>query len=77
MWHVPTCTPLLVSLALRTPLPDSPVHAATAEYIQKRGRENVTTEEIVRAIRPEGRASVPDSVKAELLAEIKKFIMNI
>lgn len=39
-----------------------------AEYIQKRGRENVTTDDIVRAVRPEGRSLVPDAVKAELLA---------
>mmetsp|Transcript_30678 Transcript_30678/g.78377 ORF Transcript_30678/g.78377 Transcript_30678/m.78377 type:complete len:110 (-) Transcript_30678:919-1248(-) len=44
------------------------------EYIHKRGRDNVTTDDIVKAIRPEGRASVPDAIKAELLAEIKKFI---
>ena len=48
-----------------------------AEYIAKRGRESVTTEDIVRAIRPEGRATVPDAIKAELLVEIKKFILSI
>mmetsp|Transcript_36491 Transcript_36491/g.81233 ORF Transcript_36491/g.81233 Transcript_36491/m.81233 type:complete len:108 (-) Transcript_36491:3592-3915(-) len=47
------------------------------EYLQKVGRENVTTDDIVRAIRPGGRTSVPDSVKAELLAEIKKFILSL
>lgn len=46
------------------------------DYINKRGRDNVTTDDIVKAVRPEGRASVPDAVKAELLAEIKKFINN-
>ncbi|KAG2445432.1 hypothetical protein HXX76_000052 [Chlamydomonas incerta] len=47
------------------------------EYVARKGRETVTTEDIVRAVRPEGRARVPDSVKAELLAEIKKFILSI
>ncbi|KAG2484706.1 hypothetical protein HYH03_016534 [Edaphochlamys debaryana] len=47
------------------------------EYVAKKGRDQVTTDDIVRAIRPEGRATVPDSVKAELLAEIKKFILSI
>lgn len=47
------------------------------EYIHKRGRSNVTTDDIVRAVRPEGRALVPDSIKAELLSEIKRFILNL
>jgi enhancer of yellow 2 transcription factor len=47
------------------------------EYIARRGSEQVTTDDIVRAVRPEGRARVPDSVKAELLAEIKKFIQSL
>ncbi|PNH06544.1 Enhancer of yellow 2 transcription factor [Tetrabaena socialis] len=47
------------------------------EYVARKGREAVTTEDIVRAVRPQGRATVPDSVKAELLAEIKKFILSI
>jgi enhancer of yellow 2 transcription factor len=47
------------------------------EYVQKKGRDNVSIEDIVRAIRPEGRAAVPDSVKAELLSQIKKFIISL
>lgn len=47
------------------------------DYIAKRGRDNITTEDIVRAIRPEGRAAVPDSVKAELLQNVKKFILSL
>mmetsp|Transcript_13045 Transcript_13045/g.35530 ORF Transcript_13045/g.35530 Transcript_13045/m.35530 type:complete len:110 (+) Transcript_13045:68-397(+) len=46
------------------------------EVINKRGRDNVTTDDIVRAVKPQGRASVPDAIKAELLAEIKKFILR-
>jgi enhancer of yellow 2 transcription factor len=48
-----------------------------AEYVERRGRENVTADEIVRAVRPQGRAAVPDSVKAELLQRIKQFILAI
>lgn len=47
------------------------------EFIDRRGRENVTTEDIVRHVRPEGRSTVPDSVKAELLVHIKDFITNL
>ncbi|KAL6747979.1 transcription factor e(y)2-domain-containing protein, partial [Haematococcus lacustris] len=47
------------------------------EYIKKRGRENVTIEDVVRAVRPEGRASVPDSLKAQLLAQIKAIIFSL
>lgn len=47
------------------------------EYVSKKGREAFTTDDIVRAVRPEGRATVPDAVKAELLAEIKRFILSI
>lgn len=48
-----------------------------ADFIQRKGRENVTVDDVVKAIRPEGRATVPDSVKAELLSELKKFIHSI
>jgi enhancer of yellow 2 transcription factor len=37
----------------------------------------VSTDEIVRAVRPEGRATVPDAVKAELLSKIKEFILHM
>ncbi len=51
--------------------------APPAEYVQKHGRENVTTEQVVAAVRPAGRQTVPDAVKAQLLAEIKKFILQL
>lgn len=47
------------------------------EYVKSNGREKVTAEEIVRAVRPEGRSLVPDSVKAELLTSIRAFITNL
>lgn len=48
-----------------------------AEHIAEKGREQVTCDDLVKAIRNEGRAMVPDAVKAELLAKIKSFIMNL
>ncbi|CAI7811499.1 unnamed protein product [Closterium sp. NIES-54] len=38
------------------------------------GRENVSLEELIRAITPKGRASVPGPVKAELLQRIQSFL---
>lgn len=52
----------------------APVHA---EYIAGKGRDAVTTEDVVKAVRPEARSRVPDSIKAELLADIKKFILDL
>lgn len=34
-------------------------------------------QDIVRAVRPTGRSKVPDTVKAELLAEVKKFVLQL
>lgn len=45
--------------------------------VKQRGRENVTLEDLVRAIGPSGRASVPDSIKADLLTTIKTFIQTL
>ena len=42
--------------------------------VRERGLENVTTEELTREITPAGRATVPDEVKAELLANIRRFL---
>jgi hypothetical protein len=53
------------------------LHRLPAEYIQARGHDNVTAEELVRFIRPEGRAAVPDNIKAELLTRIKTFILAL
>jgi enhancer of yellow 2 transcription factor len=47
-----------------------------AEFTKSKGRENVTAEDIVRAIRPIGRQRVPDNIKAELLARIRTFILS-
>eukprot|EP00249_Psilotum_nudum_P018405 c26787_g2_i1 orf=687-1022(-) len=50
--------------------------ALCRSFTRKRGRNNVTMDEIVRSITPKGRASVPDSVKAELLQRIRTFLMS-
>ncbi|KIY99369.1 Enhancer of yellow 2 transcription factor-like protein [Monoraphidium neglectum] len=47
------------------------------EYIQQRGRDNVTADDVVRHVRPQGRAAVPDSVKADLLMQIKSFMVQL
>lgn len=61
----------------------------TTEFLQGRGgREDgaagganaaagVTAEDVARALRQEGRAAVPDSVKAELLAQIRAFMVKL
>ncbi|KAL5760180.1 hypothetical protein ACOSP7_018684 [Xanthoceras sorbifolium] len=43
-------------------------------YTRKKGRSNVTVDDLVHVITPKGRASVPDSVKAELLQRIRSFL---
>lgn len=48
-----------------------------ADIIAARGADKVTAEEVVRAVRPEGRAAVPDSIKAELLSRIKAFVLSL
>ncbi|KAK4483225.1 hypothetical protein RD792_010407, partial [Penstemon davidsonii] len=45
--------------------------------VKKNGRENVTVDDLVRAITPKGRASIPDSVKAELLQRIQTFLVSV
>lgn len=45
-------------------------------FTRKKGRSNVTVDELVHAITPKGRSSVPDSVKAELLQRIHSFLMT-
>ena len=45
-----------------------------AEYANFRGVDNVTHEDIVREVKPQGRAKVPDSLKAELLRKIRDVL---
>ncbi|KAF7039443.1 hypothetical protein CFC21_049438 [Triticum aestivum] len=45
-------------------------------YARKKGRNNVTLDDLIHVITPKGRASVPDAVKAELLQRIRSFLMS-
>ncbi|KAH1128674.1 hypothetical protein J1N35_000052 [Gossypium stocksii] len=45
-------------------------------HVKKKGRNNVTVDDLVHLITPKGRASIPDSVKAELLQRIRTFLMS-
>ncbi|XP_064466700.1 transcription and mRNA export factor ENY2-like [Ornithodoros turicata] len=44
------------------------------EVIKEKGVENVTVDDLIAEITPKGRATVPDSIKRELLQEIRKFL---
>jgi len=44
------------------------------EVIKNKGLEKITVDELVAEITPQGRATVPDAVKAELLQRIRKFL---
>ena len=43
------------------------------EYLKNTGVERVTVDEIVAKIAPQGRATVPESLKEELLDKIRTF----
>ena len=43
------------------------------EYLKNKGVERVTVDEIVAKIAPQGRATVPESLKEELLNKIRTF----
>eukprot|EP00262_Sarcandra_glabra_P008014 TRINITY_DN21184_c0_g1_i1.p1 TRINITY_DN21184_c0_g1~~TRINITY_DN21184_c0_g1_i1.p1 ORF type:complete len:112 (-),score=21.95 TRINITY_DN21184_c0_g1_i1:363-698(-) len=45
-------------------------------FARKKGRNNVTVDDLVHVITPKGRASVPDAVKAELLQRIRSFLVT-
>lgn len=44
-------------------------------YVKEKGVEQVKADDIVRAIKPRGRQRVPDHIKAELLGQLRKFIV--
>ncbi|GAA0147608.1 DNA-binding transcription factor [Lithospermum erythrorhizon] len=46
-------------------------------HAKKKGRNSVTVDDLVHVITPKGRASVPDSIKAEMLQQIRSFIASI
>ena len=43
------------------------------EYIKNKGYERVTVDEIVAKIAPQGRATVPESLRVELLGNVHSF----
>ncbi|XP_047054913.1 transcription and mRNA export factor ENY2-like [Lolium rigidum] len=45
-------------------------------YARKKGRNNVTIDDLIHVITPKGRAAVPGPVKAELLQRIRSFLMS-
>ncbi|KAL3644046.1 hypothetical protein CASFOL_011978 [Castilleja foliolosa] len=53
------------------------MRAICRSFVKKNGRENVTIDDLIRAITPKGRASIPDSVKAELLQRIRTFLVPV
>lgn len=46
------------------------------EVIKSKGLEKITVEDLVAEITPRGRATVPASVKEELLQRIRKFLQE-
>jgi len=62
---------------LTTSVPQSPPNLHCTEFIQQQGRDNVTADDVVQFVKPEGRAAVPDSVKADLLMQIKTFMVQL
>ncbi|TXG54871.1 hypothetical protein EZV62_020127 [Acer yangbiense] len=45
-------------------------------FIKKKGRNNVTVDDLIHVITPKGRASIPGSIKAELLQRIRTFLAS-
>ena len=50
------------------------VKARCMEAIESKGHTNVTVDELVRAVAPAGRASVPNALKQEMLASMREFV---
>jgi enhancer of yellow 2 transcription factor len=46
------------------------------EVIRRKGLEKVTVEELVAEITPQGRATVPEDIKSELLKRIRTFLQS-
>ncbi|XP_064105611.1 transcription and mRNA export factor ENY2-like [Macrobrachium nipponense] len=46
------------------------------DIVRQRGLKQITVDDLVKEITPQGRDLVPDTVKRELLAEIKKFLAS-
>ena len=46
----------------------------TMNLIRTKGDEQLSVEQLTQEITPQGRATVPDEVKAELLTRIRRFV---
>lgn len=46
------------------------------EIIREKGVENVSVDDLVAAVTPKARATVPDIIKRELLNQIKTFLIE-
>jgi len=44
------------------------------EVINCKGLEKITVDDLVQEVTPKGKALVPDTVKADMLQQIKKFL---
>jgi enhancer of yellow 2 transcription factor len=44
------------------------------DVIRRKGLEKVTVEELVAEITPQGRSTIPEEIKAELLKRIRTFL---
>jgi len=47
-----------------------------AETLLKDGNEKMTVDELVKALKPRGRMTVPDNIKAELLSKLRSAIVS-
>ena len=54
----------------------APTLAAHAEILLQDGNENMTVDALVKALRPQGRMTVPDNIKAELLSKLRTAIVS-
>ncbi|EIE20401.1 hypothetical protein COCSUDRAFT_57549 [Coccomyxa subellipsoidea C-169] len=52
------------------------VEAHAREIMLAEGNANLAVSDLVKALRPRGRAAVPDDVKAELLAKLRAEIVS-
>ncbi|XP_024031829.1 transcription and mRNA export factor ENY2 [Morus notabilis] len=50
--------------------------ALCRQFVKKKGSNNVTVDDLIHVITPRGRASIPDSIKAELLQRIRTFLVS-
>ena len=56
-----------------SPLRSYDPRARVADLIRSKGDTNMTVEQLTQEIIPQGRATVPDEIKAELLQRIRRF----